>query len=205
MRSSHRRIPSLSCPGRLRPALRWAAVATAALWLAAAPASHAATDTKPAAAPSTTAATEGAVRVKLTQVRVETQADGKEKLVDVQSVKPGDVVEYRAVYTNTSKEAVRDLVASLPMPDGLEYVAKSARGSDGLPVPQVSTRDGKTGTEPLMVTEGGKKVAVPYAQYRVLRWRVGTMAPGGSVTVSARARVPVPSSGGASPQAAPQR
>lgn len=138
-------------------------------------------------------ASEGAVRVKLTQARVVVDA-GKEKLVEVEIVKPGDVIEYRAVYTNTSKETVRDLVATLPMPEGLEYVAKSARATDGVSAMQAAARDGRFGAEPLMVTQGGAKVPVPYAQYRSLRWQVGAMAAGRSVTVSARARVPTPSS-----------
>jgi len=138
------------------------------------------------------AASEGAVRVHLTQARVEIEA-GKERLVEAESVKPGDVIEYRAVYTNTSKQSVSDLVARLPIPQGLEYVAKSAKASAGLPPVQAAARDGKFAAEPLMVTEGGKKVAVPYDQYRELRWRVGAMEAGRSVTVSARARVPAPS------------
>lgn len=164
-----------------REALRWAAVAfTTTLALAAFP-SH-------AAEAAADGASQGPVRVKLTQMRVEVEA-GKEKLVPVDSAKPGDVIEYRAVYTNTSRSAVRDLTASLPIAEGLEYQAKSAKASEGLPAVQVAARDGKFGAEPLMVTEGEKKVAVPPAQYRVLRWRVGSMAAGGSVTVSARAQV----------------
>lgn len=158
-------------------------VAAAALFVLAAPSSYAVDAT---ASPE---ASEGAVRVKLTQVRVQIEA-GQEKLVEVETVKPGDVIEYRAVYTNTTKQTVRDLVASLPMPQGLAYVAKSAKASAGLPPVQAATRDGKFGAEPLMVTEGGKKVAVPYAQYRELRWRVGAVEAGRSVTVSARAQVP---------------
>lgn len=154
----------------------------AALFVLAAPAAYGADTVAPQGA------TQGAVRVKLTQARVEIVA-GKEKLVEVETVKPGDVIEYRAVYTNITKEPVRDLMANLPVPKGLEYVAKSAKASAGLPTAQVATRDGKFGAEPLMVTEGGKKVAVPYAEYRELRWPVGAVEAGRSVTVSARARV----------------
>ena len=154
-------------------------------------------------APSSYAAdavtSEGAVRVKLTQARVLVEA-GKEKLVDPEVLKPGDVIEYRAVYTNTSNETVRDLVATLPMPEGLEYVAKSARATEGVSAMQAAARDGRYGAEPLLVTEGGKKVPLPYAQYRMLRWQVGALVAGRSVTVSARARVPIPSpTSGATP------
>jgi uncharacterized repeat protein (TIGR01451 family) len=150
-------------------------------------------------------ASEGVVRVKLTQARVVVEA-GKEKLVEAEVLKPGDVIEYRAVYTNTSKETVRDLMATLPVPEGLEYVARSARASDGVPAVQAATRDGKYGAEPLMVTEGAKKVPVPLALYRALRWQVSAMAAGRSVTVSARARVPAPSpAGGSAPAVATPR
>lgn len=165
----------------VRQTMRRVAMAAAAACLLAVPLSH-------AADVATDAASEGAVKVKLTQARVDMQ-EGKEKLVEVESVKPGDVIEYRAVYTNTSKETVRELTATLPLPDGLDYLAKSAKASEGLPLVQVVARDGQSGTEPLMVTQAGKKVEMPASQYRVLRWRVGSMVAGRSVTVSARARV----------------
>lgn len=178
-------LQALSCgSSRRRQALCCAALIAVCVLVA--PSSYAAD------AVTSGGASEGAVRVKLTQARVWVEA-GKEKLVDAEVVKPGDVIEYRAVYTNTSNETVRDLVATLPMPEGLEYVAKSARATDGVSAMQAATRDGRYGAEPLMVTEGGKKVPVPYAQYRMLRWQVGAMAAGRSVTVSARARVPTPS------------
>lgn len=180
-----------------RRALRHCLVVLASAGAMAASVAHAADE----------AASNGPVTVKLTQSRVEVEA-GKEKLVEAETVKPGDVIEYRAVYTNVSKAAVRDLTATLPVPEGLVYVPRSAKGSEGLPAAQAVARDGQSGAEPLMVTEGGKKVVVPYTQYRVLRWRVGAMPAGRSVTVSARARVAaspletsaMPANAGAAPQ-----
>lgn len=184
-------------PARRLRALRGAAAVVATMCFLVTPFAY-------AADAGAEGASQGAVQVRLTQARVVVE-EGKEKLVEVEAVKPGDVIEYRAVYTNTSKQSVRELMASLPVPQGLEYVAKSAKASAGLPAVQVAARDGKYGAEPLMVTEGEKKVPVPLAQYRALRWHVGAMAAGRSVTVSARARVAAPSVVPAAAEAAPQR
>lgn len=160
-------------------ATRSVVMALAALGSLVVPAAHA-QDANPAS--------QEAISVKLTQQQVVIE-DGKEKLKDVSSVKPGDVVEYRAVYTNNSKADIKDLVATLPIADGLDYLARTAKASQGLPAARVALRDGRTGAEPMVVVEDGKKVEVPAAEYRSLHWRVGSLAAGKSVSVSARATV----------------
>lgn len=190
--------------GGLHHARRWMALALVSVSAFMAPIVHAADD-----GPS-----KGPVKVVLTQARVEMEG-GKEKLGDASTVKPGDVIEYRAVYTNTSNSAVRDLEANLPVPEGLEYVPRSAKSDTKVAV-RVISRDGQAGVEPLMTVKDGKSVEVPYAEYGLLRWHVGSLQAGRSVSVSARARVasapvlPPPSvsrvsSTGATSETTPQR
>lgn len=134
-----------------------------------------------------------AVLIQLTQKRVLSGPQG-EKLEDATSVKPGDVIEYRATYTNVSKQAVQGLVAKLPMPEGLEYLPKSAKPFNA--TLQMAGRDGQFGVEPLQrKAVDGTVQTLPYNEYRTMRWNVGQLNAGASVVVSARAKVE-----GATPQ-----
>ena len=146
--------------------------------------------------------------MELTQSRVIQGADGKEQLVDAASVKPGDLLEYRAVYSNRKNFPVDGLVVDLPIPEGLEYQPKTARPA-ALRA-QAATKDGQFRAEPLTQQIAGKTEPVPYSDYRSLRWNLGKLPAGGEAVVSARARVqtyapaaPTVSGGGAMPTAPP--
>lgn len=151
--------------------------------------------------PAKTEASQGAVSAVLTQQLVVVE-NGKEVLKPVSSVKPGDLIEYRVVYTNHGAKPVTEVVADLPIAEGLEYQPRSALPRQGS---QVAEAKGGFGAEPLMRIVNGKKVVVPYSEYRRLRWSVGSLAAGAEVRVSARARVssgaPVPSAGAQVPVA----
>jgi len=125
--------------------------------------------------------------VALTQHKVEKDAAGKERLVDAGSVKPGDILEYRATYTNQTAKPIAGLTADLPIPEQLEYLPRSARPGAGLV--KAAARDGLFGPEPLTRTVNGKSEPVPYDEYRRLRWALGSLPANGSTAVSARARV----------------
>lgn len=128
------------------------------------------------------------VSVNLLQTKIVKGADGREKAVDAVSVKPGDVIEYKAVYTNTGKQPVKGMLARLPVPDGMEYLPKSAKpASSGV---KAATKDGEFAVEPLTRKgPGGVTEPVPYNEYRVLRWDIGELKAGASVAVSVRAKV----------------
>ena len=128
-----------------------------------------------------------ALDVALTQFKVEQDAQGKERLVEADSVKPGDVLEYRATYTNRSGKPITGLVADLPIPAGLEYLPKSAK--PGATLVKAATRDGIFAAEPLMRVVNGKSEPVPYNEYRTLRWNLDKLPAQGVTAVSARARV----------------
>lgn len=132
------------------------------------------------------------VAVALTARRV-VNVQGRETLVDATQAKPGETIEYRAIYTNTSKTPVKQLQATLPIPGGLELLPTS-------PAPAVFTGsiDGRTfAALPLKRSErtpDGRVVVreVPASEIRYLRWSLGTLAPRGAKTVVARARVAPP-------------
>lgn len=132
---------------------------------------------------------DGDVRVALTAQRV-TLVDGKEVLVPADEARPGDVLEYRVVYRNDGRNAVREVNATLPVPNGLEYLPKSAA-----PAAVLASTDGRTfAPVPLVRSErtpDGREVIreVPLAEYRALRWTIGSLAAKESRTVRARVRV----------------
>jgi uncharacterized repeat protein (TIGR01451 family) len=128
--------------------------------------------------------------IVLTVKKVAIDAQGKETLADAPETKPGDLLEYSATYTNRSAKSIKDVVATLPIPQNTVYEANSAKprgalaavGADYGAEPllrKVRAKDGKEKTEP-----------VPYAEYRSLRWRIATLEAGRAVTVAARVKVP---------------
>ena len=144
-----------------------------------------------ATATVTTPTRPATIGIALTQAKVVKSADGKEQLLDAASVKPGDVLEYRAVYTNRSDKAVTGVLATLPVAEGLVYQPGSARPSAGAGLVQAATKDGVFAAEPLMRQVQGKSEPVPYADYRALRWNLGSLGAKAQATVSARAAVEV--------------
>ncbi len=136
-----------------------------------------------------TFAQSSAVETRLEARKVERAADGKETLGDAQAARPGDVIEYTASYRNTGKQPVRNLEATLPIPASTEYLADTVQP----PQAKASVDAHAFGALPLTrhVVRNGKPVeeAVPLRDYRYLRWYPGELAPGASVSFSARVRV----------------
>lgn len=127
------------------------------------------------------------VVVDLVQRKVVKDEQGNEKLVDAANVLPGDVIEYRATYRNVGQTPVNGLVATLPIPEGLEYLAKSANPRGGV---RAAANDNVFAPEPLLrKAPSGKSESVPYNEYRALRWDIGRLAAGNAVVVGARVRV----------------
>jgi uncharacterized repeat protein (TIGR01451 family) len=122
-----------------------------------------------------------AVQIKLESFKV-TVKDGKEVLGDGSQAKPGDVLEYRAIYKNVSKSPVRNLAATLPVPAAMEYVAQTAN-----PVGAEATTD-KKNFAPVPLLRANKE-PIPTKEYRALRWHVATLAADQSFVVSARMKV----------------
>lgn len=121
--------------------------------------------------------------------RVE-EASGKPVRKPVHTVKPGDIVEYSGTYRNSGTAAAARLLATIPVPAGTTFVAASADpasaqastdGSRFAPMPlmrSVRQADGTTRQEP-----------VPLAEYRFVRWEIGTLPAGRETVVAMRVRV----------------
>lgn len=126
------------------------------------------------------------VKAQLSAFKV--ASDGK--LTKADAARPGDLIEYQVRYSNTGDAPATNFKPQLPIPDALIYVAKSAAplrvwasldSKAFLPAPLRRAVKNAAGTTSM--------VPVPLAQYRALRWNLGTIAPGKSVVVKARARL----------------
>jgi len=130
------------------------------------------------------------VDVRLTHQKVLVGLDNQETFEPAETAKPGEIIQYTAIYTNQSTSVVRNLRATLPIPVGLSYVENSAK-----PATVKATVDGEHfDTVPLkrkIKNSDGKEVEemVPVAEYRKLQWNIRELLAGESVAVSARARV----------------
>jgi uncharacterized repeat protein (TIGR01451 family) len=122
--------------------------------------------------------------------RIVPAADGTESHQSADSARPGDVLEYVAEYHNNSTHVIRQLAATLPIPDGTELVPASA-----LPPGALASTDG-THFAPVPLTRKvieatGKLVdqPIPYHEYRFLRWPAQDLAAGKTLQVAARAKL----------------
>jgi uncharacterized repeat protein (TIGR01451 family) len=118
------------------------------------------------------------------------KSNGTEVQMSGQTAKPGDTIEYVADYRNTDKSNVRSVVATLPVPAGMEYLPDTES-----PRPALASTDGAHFSAiPLKRTVRNaagqpKEELVPYSEYRTLRWNLGEISGGGSKTVKARVKV----------------
>ena len=133
-----------------------------------------------------------AVTSKLSAQRVE-MVEGKAVLKPATQGKPGEVIEYSGTYRNAGTAAVNQLQATVPVPVGTTLMAASPQPAQA----QASTDGIRFAPMPLtrMVRQpdgSERKESVPLAEYRALRWEVGTLAAGSSTVVSLRVRIDSP-------------
>jgi uncharacterized repeat protein (TIGR01451 family) len=130
-----------------------------------------------------------AVESTLEARKVVRGADGSESFASAEVAKPGDVIEYVATYRNTTRETIRNLEATLPIPAHTELIPGSvlpsaarasldAREFASLPLKRKTIRDGREVEE-----------AVAYREYRSLRWAPVNLGAQMSVTYTARVKV----------------
>ncbi len=127
------------------------------------------------------------------EVRQLVIASGHEQLKPATAARPGDLLQYRANYTNSGDQPAGHLLASLPVPAGTSLLASgidpagaqaSLDGTHFEPMPlmhQVTGKDGKVRQEP-----------VPMSAIRALRWDLGTLAPRQTRSVQIRVHVNTP-------------
>ena len=131
----------------------------------------------------------GPLETRLEQQKVTRAGDGKEVLVAAEAVQPGEVIQYTATYRNTSRQALRNVEATLPIPSNTEFVPGSLNPGNAK-----ASLDGRAFAHmPLKrtVTRNGKQVQeeVPVREYRALRWYPGELAPEKTVAYTARVKV----------------
>jgi hypothetical protein len=116
-----------------------------------------------------------------------------ERLEKLDGIKPGEVIEYQAVYRNSTPGVQANVMVSLPVPvGGLQYLPNTAA-----PEKAEASLDGVGFaalplTVPQTLTDGRKTTRlVPPDQYRALRWALGDVPAGASRTVRARMLLPL--------------
>jgi len=135
---------------------------------------------------------QSSVTAQLQQFKVSKQTQGTDKLTPVSSVKPGDVIEYRATYHNHDTHPISDMVATIPIPVGMNFIPSSL--TPETVIVQAATQDGVFSDIPLMhsVRQANgtiKNQLVDVADYRAIRWKLGKLSANKSMTVSMRAQV----------------
>ena len=161
------------------------------------------TTSLPVSAQSAAPAIKPEIESVLTAKRVEIGADKKEKLLEAKTAKPGEVIEYQATYTNKGKTPVRDLLATLPIPEATDFQRNSIKPAGA----KAALATGPFQAIPLkrkVKLPNGKEeeIEVPLSEYRALQWSLGELAAGKSVVVVARVRVsdaPTPAPAPATP------
>ena len=131
------------------------------------------------------------IKAQLQAFKVVLEKDGDEKLASAEVAQPGDVIEYRATYSNQGQRAATNMNATLPIPAALSYVPNTASPAGFL----ASTDAASFAPAPLKRAAKDKDgktvmVMVPFSEYRALRWNVKKLAPGDDFKISARATVP---------------
>jgi len=106
------------------------------------------------------------------------------------AVKPGDLVVYTATYRNTGKATAEKLAATIPIPAGTVLVESSSEPAGA----QASTDGVRFAAMPLMRAvrqpDGTtRQEPVPLADYRFVRWDLGTLPAAGQRVVGLRVRV----------------
>lgn len=116
--------------------------------------------------------------------------DGKAVHKPAESGRPGDLIEYAGTYRNTGKSPVERLAATIPVPAGTTYVASTAE-----PAGALASVDGtRFAAMPLMRTvrqaDGStRQEPVPLADYRFVRWDLGTLPASAERVVRLRVRI----------------
>ncbi len=103
------------------------------------------------------------------------EKDGQEVMTVTEEASPGDVIEYRLIYTNQSEQPLSGLEITGPIPANTAYLANSA-DTDVEAVFTVSIDDGSSfEAEPVTRSITGpdgqtQNVIVPPSDYTQLRW-----------------------------------
>ena len=109
-----------------------------------------------------------------------------EKLVDAANAAPGELIRYVATFSNTTARGLSQVVATLPIPGGLELLPATVK-----PAATEGSVDGKTFV-PLKRLLGPKAeggLGTQASAVRALRWAPRDLAAQAEFSVEARAKV----------------
>lgn len=126
---------------------------------------------------------------------VTVDAKGKESLKTAKRAEPGQLIQYRITSTNSSKQALKGVMAVGPIPANTHYVKRSAQTKIKSTL-QVSIDGGKTfEKEPVkrkktMADGSVKTVIIPAKQYTHVRWQANkALKSGGKHVYNYRVKV----------------
>ena len=122
------------------------------------------------------------LEIKLVALTPGPVVDGKETLVPAPEAKPGQILVYRVTYHNRGEGGLKNVVASVPLPEGVAYVDGSAAPAAG-----EASLDGKAFFPVAHPPENA-----PPASWKEVRWSPRPLAAGAAFTVELRARVTTP-------------
>ena len=135
---------------------------------------------------------EARLKSELVVEKLVRQASGEIATVPATDVKPGDLVVYTANYRNYGDETAKTVIATLPVPAGMDYqgtpqgakFAPTAASIDGTTFSAIPlTRKVKTAQGKELVQE------IPLSEYRALRWNVAELSAGASLSLKLTAKV----------------
>lgn len=135
-------------------------------------------------------APEEPLSIQLTVRSVQVNDSGAEVLGAEDAAAPGDLLQYTAVYRNRSERPLKSIVPTLPVPQGMVYVAPM-----GGEAPVQASLDGQVFEafpirRPRQAEGRGVVLAeVPFSAYRAVRWSPRDLKPGEQFTTILRARI----------------
>mgnify|MGYP001205385326 CR=1 FL=1 len=122
------------------------------------------------------------LQIKFEAFKVQVSSDGTEKFITADQAAPGDLIEYRAAFTNGSSASLHGLKPEIPIPAGLVIVL----GSDQ-PSAVEGSSDG-TVFKALPLLDGAGQ-PLPAEQIRALRWQLKELPPAETARFRLRATV----------------
>jgi len=124
--------------------------------------------------------------------KIKTESQGQVSRQTVQTVEPGDTLEYQLTYTNHLDNAISQLKPVLPIPNGVEYLGNSANPS--IVGASLSLQEGPMQNLPIQeqtTTSSGLQVNqnASHDKFRRIQWLINSLQPNSSLTLTARVKV----------------
>ena len=131
----------------------------------------------------------GSVETKLEVGKV-VMKDGKESIEPAGTARPGDILQYVAIYTNKGRASVTNLEATLPIPPNTELVIETIKPAGAKASTGGTSFDAVPLKRKVRQANGAEfEQVIPAREYRSLRWYPGALAAGATVSFTARVKV----------------